>query len=259
MPDSRIDKASVAVVVPMYKAEINADEAKSLESICRVLAARDIIVVKPRGLDLSALLAPYPGIRQIEFDPSFFQGIRGYNRLMTSAAFYDTFASYQYILIAQLDTYIFRDDLDTWCARGFDYVGAPWLRRTVNRFPPMLWIKRIEDALRRRKGLYSKTALYNRVGNGGLSLRKTASHARVCREKADELARLNAIGPKGHPEDVFWATDAPGFTYPTAKEALMFAFDKYPAWCYRLTGRQLPMGCHGWTSRKMRPFWSKIF
>lgn len=175
MPDSRIDKASVAVVVPIYKAEINADEAKSLESICRVLAARDIIVVKPRGLDLSALLAPYPGIRQIEFDPSFFQGIRGYNRLMTSAAFYDTFAAYQYILIAQLDTYIFRDDLDTWCARGFDYVGAPWLRRTVNRFPPMLWIKRIEDALRRRKGLYSKTALYNRVGNGGLSLRKTAS------------------------------------------------------------------------------------
>ena len=34
MPDSRIDKASVAVVVPIYKAEINADEAKSLESIC---------------------------------------------------------------------------------------------------------------------------------------------------------------------------------------------------------------------------------
>lgn len=251
-------KASVAVVIPIYKADITPDEAKSLQSITRELAARDIFVIKPTGLDLSRILAAHPDIRQIEFHPSFFKGIRGYNRLMTSAEFYDTFAAYQYILIAQLDTYIFRDDLDQWCARGYDYVGAPWLRRTINRYAPVSWLKNIQDAIRRRKGLYSKTALYDRVGNGGLSLRRVESHARICRQKAAELARLNTVRPKGHPEDVFWATQAPGFTYPTAEEALRFAFDKYPSLCYRITNRCLPMGCHGWTSPKMRPFWAKI-
>lgn len=259
MDNNKPPKASVAVVVPIYKTELTSDEEKSLQSICRQLAARDIVVVKPAGLDLTDTLKGFPRIQQLEFHPTYFQGIRGYNRLTTSAEFYDAFKQYQYILIAQLDTYIFRDDLDSWCARGYDYVGAPWLCHTINRYPPMSWIKRIGDILRRRKGLYSKIALYGRVGNGGLSLRRTESHAKVCRQKADELARLNAIGPKGHPEDVFWATDAPGFTYPTAEEALLFSFDKYPAWCYRLTGHRLPMGCHGWTSRKMRPFWSKFF
>ncbi len=71
------------------------------------------------------------------------------------------------------------------------------------------------------------------------------------------MAELNEIGPKGQPEDVFWAMQ-PDFRYPGAMEALEFAFDKYPAWCYRLLGRRLPMGCHGWTSRKMRPFWRRM-
>lgn len=251
------DKNKVVVVVPMYKATMSADEERALRSICRELGARDIVVVKPRGLDLTDALAAYPRLRQMEFDPDFFKGIKGYNRLMTAPDFYGAFADYEYMLVAQLDTYIFRDDLDDWCDRGYDYVGAPWLKRPVNCYPPMSWIKAIDDWRRRRKGLYSKTALYGKVGNGGLSLRRIASHKRVCEQKAAELAALNEIGPKGQPEDVFWAQQD-GFTYPDAIEALGFAFDKYPAWCYDLTGHRLPMGCHGWTSRKMRPFWRKI-
>jgi len=247
----------VAVIVPMYKVSMTTDEEKSLRSICGALHNRDIYVVKPRGLDLHRILSDFPQLKTMDFNPDFFKGIKGYNRLMTSPDFYTAFSDYEYMLVAQLDTYIFSDKLDEWCAKGYDYVGAPWLKRKVNCYPPMSWIKRIEDRLRRRKGMYSKIALYGKVGNGGLSLRKISSHKRVCEQNMQLLAALNEIGPKGQPEDVFWAMRE-GFRYPDAMEALDFAFDKYPAWCYELNGRKLPMGCHGWTSRKMRPFWSKI-
>jgi len=59
-------------------------------------------------------------------------------------------------------------------------------------------------------------------------------------------------------EDVFWAT-VPDFNYPSVSEALTFAFDKYPAYCYSLTNRQLPFACHAWYKRKkMKHFWQPI-
>ncbi|MCM1223311.1 MAG: hypothetical protein NC548_53550 [Lachnospiraceae bacterium] len=248
---------AAAVVVPIYKAEINADEEKALASICDKLGGRDIFAVIPEGLDIGGILGKYPNLKVKEYDPQFFKGIKGYNRLMTSPDFYASFSDYEYMLVAQLDAYIFRDDLDRWMEKGYDYVGAPWLKKKINCFPPMSWIKKIEDLNRRRKGLYSKIGLYGKVGNGGLSLRKIESLRRVSEQKAEELSALNSIGPKGQPEDVFWARQD-SFKYPAAMEALDFAFDKYPALCYKLNGHRLPMGCHGWTSRKMLPFWRKM-
>ncbi|MCM1450751.1 MAG: hypothetical protein NC102_00620 [Clostridium sp.] len=250
-------KPKAAVAVPIYKPRIDDNERKSLSSICSALSGRDIYAVKPKGLDISQILAEFPSLKVKEYAPEYFKGIKGYNRLMTSPDFYASFSDYDYMLVAQLDAYVFRDDLDRWMEKGYDYVGAPWLKKRVNCFPPMSWIKKIEDWNRRRKGLYSKIGLYGKVGNGGLSLRKIESHRRVSEQKAGELAALNSIGPKGQPEDVFWARQE-SFAYPSAMEALDFAFDKYPALCHRLNGHRLPMGCHGWTSRKMLPFWRKM-
>lgn len=248
-------KQEVAIVVPVYKTDLAEAEWQSLRQTCKIFSSRDIYVVAPENLDLTPVLEKFPELKVERFPADCFKGIRGYNKLMTSASFYDRFSAYTYILIAQLDAYVFTDQLDDWCARGYDYVGAPWLKRPLNKLPFIHWIKVIKDKKRIAKGLYSKIALYDKVGNGGLSLRKVASHKAVAIEKAEELARLNSIGAKGEPEDVFWAMQTDIFTYPDAMEALTFAFDKYPRYSYRLNHHQLPMGCHGWTSRKMRRFW----
>lgn len=245
----------MVVVVPIYKPSLDERERMSLASICSVLSARRIVAVHPRGLDFSAILAQFPQLQTMDFEPSMFQGIRGYNRLMTSEQFYEAFADEDYMLVAQLDTYIFRDELDQWCSKGYDYVGAPWLQRPINRLPIVKWIKQYKDRRRQRRGEYSKTALYGRVGNGGLSLRRIDSFRQACAKYTQLLAQLNAQGRKGFPEDVFWATMVEGFCYPAAEEALHFSFDKYPRYSYRLLDRTLPMGCHAWYSRKMRFFW----
>lgn len=74
---------------------------------------------------------------------------------MSMKAVYKAFAKYEYMLIAQLDAVCFRDDLDEWCGKDYDYVGAPWchLCKHVCR----------TDQYRSEEKL---------VGNGGLSLRK---------------------------------------------------------------------------------------
>ncbi len=70
---------------------------------------------------------------------------------------------------------------------------------------------------------------------------------RVTREQADRI-NFYLAQDRHHlyNEDVFWATEATGFIYPEAMEAIRFAFDKYPAYCYKLTGGQLPFDAiHG--------------
>jgi hypothetical protein len=69
---------------------------------------------------------------------------------MCSIGFYEVFRQYEYMLIYQLDCWVFRDELEMWCDKGYDYIGAPF------------FVKWFVD-----RGIY--------VGNGGFSLRKISN------------------------------------------------------------------------------------
>ncbi|MDR0972768.1 MAG: hypothetical protein LBM61_02120 [Prevotellaceae bacterium] len=248
-----------AVLIPVYKSALSALERKSLLQAYDVLARYDLIVVKPASLDLSAWTEEFPRLQFFDFPDEYFRSIGDYNRLLLSAAFYQRFRTYEYVLIYQLDAWVFRDELAEWCARGFDYIGAPWLQKPIYRWP---LVRSYMQWLHKRKlqtGKPSKQSLYNRVGNGGLSLRRVESHLRAVLNYQSRIAWFLAQ-PRSHfyNEDVFWATEVPEFIYPSPEEALRFSFDKYPAYCYQLTGGRLPFGCHSWYKRKMRKFWQPI-
>ncbi len=250
---------SVKVIIPIYKATFSREEKIALARAYEILNAYPIVVIKPETLDLSELAREFPRLAFEDFPELYFAGISGYNRLMLSSAFYERFMDSEYILIYQLDAYVFRDELGAWLAKGYDYVGAPWLRRPVYRLPLIAQFMRLNHLYRTWRGKPSKQDLYDKVGNGGLSLRKVASHLRVTCEQ-EERIRFFLSQKRFHlyNEDVFWATEAKGFVYPDAREALRFSFDKYPAYCYRLNGRRLPFGCHAWYKRKMRGFWRRF-
>ena len=249
----------IVVIVPIYKANLSKYDRISLDRTCEVLASHDIVVVHPEGLDTTMISNDYPILKYKPFPKSFFDGIMGYNSMMMSSDFYGAFLEYDYMLICQTDAYLFRDELDDWCVRGYDYVGAPWLRRPVYDNPVLKICMRLSLWYKHLRGRKSKQDLYNKIGNGGLSLRKVASHYKVALEKSALISEYLARKKKDHlfNEDVFWATEQPHFRYPSVEEALLFSFDKYPALCYQLTGERLPMGCHAWFKRKMKAFWDK--
>lgn len=249
---------TVKVLIPIYKAALTDLEMRSLEQACRILAQYPLIVVKPHTLDISELLTIFPQLTCETFDDTYFKGIPGYNKLMLSGEFYERFLDTEYILIHQLDAYVFRDELTEWCKKGYDYIGAPWLKKPIYSYPFISTFMKISQIYCHIRKKPSKQFLYNKIGNGGFSLRKVEKHY-----KAIELYNkdINFFLRQKHShlynEDVFWST-VPDFSYPDPIEALGFAFDKYPAYCFRLNQEKLPFGCHAWYKRKMKNFWKPI-
>jgi hypothetical protein len=62
-------------------------------------------------------------------------------------------------------------------------------------------------------------------------------------------------------EDLFWSLEAPkfdaSFRIATAEEALPFAFEMAPRWCFEKNGNKLPFACHAW-ARYDRDFWASV-
>ncbi|WP_353722627.1 DUF5672 family protein [Dyadobacter sp. 676] len=242
------NKSLVAVVIPVYQSVMTDAERMSLKQCMTVLGKYPVIVVKPAGLDLSALQQQYPALAFRSFDDSFFTGVAAYNRLMVSIDFYKTFTAYEYILVYQLDAFVFRDELTQWCAKGYDYIGAPSLHQHEFDAVPA------ESA-----GIFANALSTRRVVlNGGLSLRRIPAFIRY-------LKIYNTFYPawKGN-EDMLFCQEATRLKpmkmfmkLPPWEEALRFAFEKSPAASYKLTGHHLPFACHAW-ERYEPAFWSSF-
>lgn len=232
-----------AIVIPVYRAEINGNENISLSRILEVFGDRHhIILVHPEGLNISQY-AEYKGITNyIPMKKEYFISVLSYSELMTKPYFYKHFLQFDHILIAQLDTFIFENNLDYWCNSGFDYIGAPWI--------DSVWIKEL------KKKISWIDKFINPVGNGGLSLRQVKKFYYGSIVLKPILLFWKA---KWH-EDFFWGSVAgrvlPFFKVPDVKTALKFAIEENPEKCYLLNESKLPFGCHAW--EKFEPeFWAK--
>lgn len=256
-----LPRERLTVAVPVYRAALDEQEQVSLDSTFRALGGHHLVMVKPAGLDTSALERRWPFAGAETFAPEYFGSIRGYNRLLLSPAFYERFLGSEYLLVCQLDVFVFHDDLAAWVARGHDYVGAPWLSGSAASLA-VHWLA--WQAARRLPGRQDRIHPYetrNRVGNGGFSLRRVETHhrlARVLRPRIDHY--LASEGTHHFHEDVFWslepARQGQAHRTPTAAEALAFAFDVNPARAWRLAGGRLPMAAHGWYKGRHLGFWA---
>jgi Protein of unknown function (DUF5672) len=235
-------KELVAVVVPIYKADLTPAEALSWRQCLAVLHAHPIIVVKPRSLE-----APFLSEAKVQvemFDDAYFESTDGYNKLLTSTPFYEAFLDFKYILIYQLDAFVFADNLVHWCHKNLDYVGAPCFESEhwhASRFSA-----NYDNSLRRI------------LLNGGLSLR----HVRACRR----LLRVHnfLFGAWPGNEDMFFSLTSTRLfllrwllRLPSGKQAVKFAFEQNPRHSFRLNGQQLPFGCHAW-ERYDPAFWEEF-
>ncbi|MEN9385588.1 MAG: hypothetical protein RLZZ185_329, partial [Bacteroidota bacterium] len=152
-----------------------------------------------------------------------------------SPIFYDAFVNFEYILIHQLDAYVFEDQLLEWCAKGYDYIGAPKLKKhhlsnTYSCQPVLL--------------------------NGGLSLRRVKPILRYIKIYqlffrewlANEDAMFSFAQRRVYPFRFL-------LKLPTWQEALSFAIEQNPETSMRLLGK-LPFGCHAW-ERYNPKFWKR--
>lgn len=251
----------VKVVVPIYKPTLSELYAKSLHNTFEVLGAYPIVLLKPRGMDISNIARDLPPFETVEVSDEWIgpkNGVCGYNDMMLSRAFYELFADTEYILICHTDAWIFRDELAAWCDKGYDCTAAPWIRRRVYDLPIIRHFFALKNRLAARSGGMTKADIYDKIGNGGLSLRRVDAFAAACDRYADKIETFRTNCHHLYNEDVFWAIVPTEFRYPPLDEALSFAFDTNPKYCYRLRNGRLPFGCHSWTKPRMFRFWRDI-
>jgi len=253
-------KYKVKVVVPIYKERLGDLELLSLKNNVSVLEKYPVAILAPEGLDVSNTLQHVPRCEVIYVSKEWLgaNGIAGYNNMMLSTSFYEIFSDCEYILVCQTDAWIFRDELLEWCNGGYDYIGAPWPKRKVYSLPLIsqyLWLRKKFVS---RKDKIIRQDYFNKVGNGGLSLRKISSFVEATKKYYDRAETFKQNRGMLHNEDWFWALVPKEFKYPSFETALGFSFDTHPDLCLSLNRGKLPFGCHGWYKKRNYNFWRKF-
>ena len=206
-----------AVLIPVYREALTELERISLTQAVRVLKAYDIYFIMPESLYLKDTY----GLPEERFLDQYFDSVHSYNELMLEEEFYKRFSTYEYILIHQLDAFVFSDKLGYFCDMGYDYIGALWLDGEFyyKDSGHVIW----------------------HVGNGGFSLRRVAAFLDILKDNRELLVN-NRVN-----EDLFYAV-LRCETFKTAPErtALEFGFEMKVRECYAQNGNQLPFGCHAW-------------
>ena len=253
----------VAIVVPIYRDFLDELEKKSLESIVRHFNNYEIVFVAPQGLSTSSYSSFFEKINHyqiINFSSDCFKSIDAYNQLLLDDKFYEEFNRFEFILICQLDVFVFKNDLETWLESDFDYVGAPWIgseRNLIN-----LTLDKINSIIRKLKAKKPKnTERLFKVGNGGFSLRRVEKFVKIAKQESSQINLFLKEKPTSeyHIEDVFWSLYVPkkhhDYKIPNWKEALHFCMDRKPEKAMKLNGNKLPMACHRFNQPKPYKFW----
>lgn len=241
------------IAIPAYKKDLTIAEKISLKRLHDVVKVKDnVYLFCPTNLDLTEYEKIFPEIQAMRFDPKNFESIDAYSHLCMNYDFYKAFSDFEYMLIYQLDCYLVKDDIEEWCYKDYDYVGAPILvphsdwknfsvdqQGHINRFVPV-------------------------VGNGGLSLRNIDTFMELTNPNGELRKRYGLTDEKLAQikyEDVYFCVEL-GRLYeirmPKWNEALKFAIDMNPDIAYKdCKFEGLPMGIH--TFEKNIVFWqSKV-
>lgn len=254
------------VVIPVYKATPSEEEMKSLRQCIRILGKHAICLVCAESLDRTAYRRVFDeeGATYLTefFDEAFFASQRGYNRLMLSSSFYKRFSQWEYMLIYQLDAYVFSDRLDEWCRKGYDYVGAPFLKLnkevdpinsgnggfSLRRIRAFIQVFSLTGKVLHARGLWRFYRYRGPLHRLPLTLCGIVGY----RNRLKDFLAWETIN-----EDLFYAMlgdSSLKWRVPETPEAMFFAFEGRPSFLFSLT-RQLPFGCHAYLENEYETFY----
>lgn len=150
------------VVIITHKERLDGDEEISFKQALSVFSGRrDIKVVLPDNIsyDYYNEFGKTYDFEIVKINNQWLKDYKAYNKTLCRNYFYDIFNDYEYILIYQVDAWVYYDNLDYFMELDFDYYGAPWP--------------------------YAD-AVNNPVGNGGFSLRKVDKMLEVCGDDSNK-------------------------------------------------------------------------
>lgn len=219
-------KNLVVIGIPIYKNTLNEFEKISLQQVKNILGHYPITLIAPQSLEFD-YGTEYNAFKIVRFPDQYFQSTASYSQLLLSTEFYQCFCDYEFLLIYQLDAFVFSDRLEEFCQLDYDYIGAPWLYWGEGR---------------------QCTKSY--VGNGGLSLRRINKTINLLKHTKNIKKEEYFNGLFVSNEDTFFAycgkKRIANFRIAPADIAIKFSIESDTRKAYEKLSYQIPFGCHGW-------------
>ena len=219
----------MVIVIPIYKDKLDRYEGISLAQVRKILGNYSIVFAAPETLEFN-YGKTYEVLTVERFSDYYFYNTETYSELLLETSFYQRFEEYKYMLIYQLDAFVFSDRLEEFCDLGYDYIGAPIAEGD--------WMD------------------YH-VGNGGLSLRKISSTIELLKHK-DEIMT-------NHPLETLFKTREDNFfaycgykkeiaySVPSVFIAATFSAQNDVGHGLRdIPKRGLPFGTHHWPTHNYK-------
>jgi hypothetical protein len=265
----------VVILIFTHKPGLEWFEEIALKQCFRVLGRYPIRLVCPAGLDLGAYRKIIPDLEADFIPPKWFSSRLNYNRLKILPLLYRRFAQYQFILTYELDAFVFRDELLDWCAKDFDYIGAPWFVGYDSAKPdaPFLGVGNSGFSLRRTQAVLEVLNTWRFIRQPSDVVGEVASSGRPLVRRLASIAKrlvFNNFHPPFTPantnetntenihDDCFWCLQVPkrfpDFKIACIDEAKRFSFEVNPSRVFAECERRLPFGCHKWMTYEPE-FW----
>ncbi|MCR4653395.1 MAG: hypothetical protein K5744_06845 [Eubacterium sp.] len=221
--------SKIAVVIPLYKERLSRNEIISLEQCRKVLGGYDFFFLSPERLNV-----PFRKDEKIVYtSKENLSSRKKYSDYVLSLEFYSLFDEYEFMLIYQLDAFVFEDKLEYFCGLDYDYIGAEWLYGLeCHTQDGQLWY----------------------FGNGGLSLRRVSAFKKWITEDKSVVDYGRMLLPEDLVISIYGREH---LRIADRKIAMKFSYDLHPEECFHMNGDKLPFGCHAWY-RFDNVFWKKI-
>ncbi len=266
---------SVVIGIPVYKETVDVYERISLTQCGRIFSRYPIRLIAPAKLNIGNYLEIFENCTDIDtlyFNKKYFTSLQSYNRFMKSIRLFSRLEEFGYLLTYHTDAFVFRNELEYWMDKEYDYIGAPLYQYDGTIHPE----------------------IYVGVGNRGFSLQKISSAMKVLTTwkkvyPAKELIAwydnfnfrgklyysayfikmLAGLGGWSHHllnanrinEDVFWGIHVPA-AFPDYKvapfgDAFRFSMEYNCIKLWELNRHKLPFGCHQWFKKEFLSFWKE--
>ena len=276
MPNNH--KKPVVITIPLYKSELTENEKCSLIQCIAVLKKHPIVLVCGKNLDISKYEEIFKSHKKEfsceRFDDSNFKNIDSYSKFCLSDFFYERFTNYKYLLIYQLEAFVFKDELEDWCAKDFDYIGAPWNLEVLEKMTHTkfecggnggLSLRKIETMLKLMKFNLKNKTIYTRKSYKDIfnlyKKRKPISNLLNTPKHIYIYIFQNFIFKEFVTnEDLVIAKFAKkfinDFKFAPKEEAAKFSIESFCEYFYELNRKTLPFGSHNYFSHL--DFWEKV-
>ncbi len=277
------------IAIPIYKSVLTATEEISLRRCLTTLNMYDICLVTYNNLDIkqiSDIIKSYNINHTCKiFDKKFFtDGTKGYNRLMLTKAFYLQFQHYDFILIYQLDGYVFKNDIEYWCYKNYSYIGAPIFEGFKECTPLSKYIGCMNGgvSLRKVKDMiailneiikidifeeqYEKGTILNKVfaiihilfgGNGYHQIKET-SYNEDCMLSRFFIEKITNFKKRRKRWNWLFKYNTDTYSLPRFEETYHFSFDENVELLFQLSKNELPSFCHSFHNEYKRNFWQQF-